>query len=83
MEMFVHSWLYITQFFFKWDMFQTKVVVKIRTYFMLSIFFPEIVPLWDNVKKKNEARQAADDNIIWPMHIECWVTGVQTHTQNI
>jgi len=51
--------------------------------FYVKYFFPRNHVLNEIMGKKSKARQATDDNIVWPMHIECWVTGVQTHTQNI
>jgi hypothetical protein len=39
-------WSYLTHFFLEWEMFQTKVVKKIKTHFIFSnFFFKKIVPL--------------------------------------
>jgi len=43
-------------------MFQTKVIEKIKTYFMLDTFF-KIVPFGDMVEKYCRAGQTTDDNI--------------------
>jgi hypothetical protein len=46
-------------------MFQTKVIEKIKTQkFLLSNYFPKIVPFIYNMKKCGTARQATHDNII-------------------
>ena len=51
--------LYLAQFFLEWQMFQTKVLMKIKT------------RLWDNVKKYGRAGQATDDNMA---HAHaCWI----------
>ena len=41
-----HFWSYLAQFFLEWEMFQTKVVEKIKTHILCSInfFLPKIVP---------------------------------------
>jgi hypothetical protein len=40
----VHSW-YLDDFFWKWEMFQTKVVDEMETHFLCSVtLFPKIVP---------------------------------------
>jgi len=33
----VHFWSYLAEFFLEWEMFQTNVVEKMKTHFMLSI----------------------------------------------
>ena len=35
----VHFWLYVAQFFLEWEMFQTKVLQKIKTHVLHSFFF--------------------------------------------
>jgi len=35
---------------------------------MLQIFFPKILPLWDNVEKYLSAGQTTDDNMV---HAHC------------
>ena len=34
-----HFWSYLDQFFLQWELFQTKFLDKIKTYFMLSNLF--------------------------------------------
>jgi hypothetical protein len=47
MKTFVHLWQYVAEFFLEWEMFQTKVVAKIKTQFIFNNLFPKIVPfIW-------------------------------------
>jgi len=68
-------WSYLTQFFWEWEMFQTKLVARMKKHILCSVnFFPsKLCCLWDNVKEYCWAGQATDDNIIWSMRILCWV----------
>jgi len=50
------------------EMFQTKVVGKIKTRIMFGNFFSKIVPLWDNVEKYRTNGQATDDSVA---HANC------------
>ena len=55
---------YLAQFFSEWEMFQTKVVEKIKTHILCSVtFFRKSCRLWDNVEKYCTAGQATDDNM--------------------
>jgi hypothetical protein len=58
-------WSYRTQLFLEWEMFQTKVVEKIRTHILcyVTLFFKKWWCLWDNVEKWCTAVQATDDNM--------------------
>jgi hypothetical protein len=47
-----HFWSYLVQFFLEWEIFQTKVVEKIKTHILCSVtFFRKSCRLWDNVGK--------------------------------
>ena len=53
---------YLAQFFLEWEMFQTKVVEKIKTFICFSItYFRKSCHLWDNVEKYRRGRQATND----------------------
>jgi hypothetical protein len=39
----IHFWSYLAQFFLEWEMFETKVVKKIKTRFIFSNFISETV----------------------------------------
>jgi hypothetical protein len=65
----------ICEFLLEWEMFQTKVIEKIKTHILCSItFLRKSCRLWDNVEKYDIVGQAAVDNIIWRMRIACWIT---------
>jgi len=51
-------WFNLAQFL-EWEMFQTKVLEKIKTHILYSItfFLSKIVPLWHNAEKYGRARQ--------------------------
>jgi hypothetical protein len=44
MKTYVHLWYYVAGFLLNWEMFQAKVVQKIKPHFMFNNFFPKIVP---------------------------------------
>ena len=65
----IHFWSYVVQFFLEWEMFQTKVVEKIKTHILCSVtFFRKSYRLWDNVEKCGRAGQSTDDNMA---HAHC------------
>ena len=52
---------YLADFLSELQMFQTKVVYKLKkTHFISNIFFRKSCRLWDNVEKYGKARQATD-----------------------
>jgi hypothetical protein len=57
----VHLWKNLAYIFLEWEMFQTKVVEKIKTHILCS-FSRKSRRLWDNVKQYGTAGQATDDN---------------------
>jgi hypothetical protein len=61
---------------------RTKVVEKIKTHILLSIFFfRKSCPLLDNVKKYGRARQATVDR---RMRFECCFTkAIDTHSEYV
>ena len=55
---------YLTQFFLELEMFQKKVVGKIKIHILCSVkVFRKSCGLWDNVEKYCRAGQATDDNM--------------------
>jgi len=77
----IFLWSYFASFFSEWETFQSDVVQKIKTHILCSgTYFLKSCCLWDNVEKYCRAGQVTDGNIIWHMHIACWL---QTHTQNM
>ena len=68
-----HLGSYLTHFFLEWEMFQTKVVEKIKTHILCPVtFFRKSTRLWDNVEK-NIVRWGRIQTIIWCMRIACWI----------
>jgi hypothetical protein len=56
--------LYLAHVFLEREMFQTKVVQKVKTHILCSIMFSrKSCCFLDNVKKQCEAGQATDDNM--------------------
>ena len=68
----IHFWSYLAQLFLERELFQTKVVEKIKTHILCSINFSTIVSFLDNVEKYSKAGEATDDNILRRMHITRW-----------
>jgi hypothetical protein len=59
MKTFSHLWQYLAWFFLECEMFQIKVVKKIKTHNLCSVtFFQKSRHLWDNVEKYGGARDA-------------------------
>ena len=57
---------YLSHFFLEWEMFQTKVVQKIKTHilFSVTVFVENRAVFWDNAEKYCRAGQATDDNTL-------------------
>ena len=58
-----YNHLYLARFLY-WEMFQAKIVEKIKTHILCSVtFFPrKSWRLWENVENCDTATQATDDN---------------------
>jgi len=65
MNICIHLWKYLPDFFLEWEMFETNVE-KIKTHILCSLsVFQRSCSLWDdNVEKCGGAIQATDDNMI-------------------
>ena len=58
MKKITHFWSYLAQFFLDWEMFQTKVVEKIKAHILCSVtFLRKSCRLWDSVEKYGRAGQ--------------------------
>ena len=66
----------LAEFFLEWEMFQTKVVEKVKhtSYVQYFFFLRKWWLLWDKVEKYCTAGQATGDSIIRRMHVVCWIT---------
>jgi hypothetical protein len=75
MKTFSRIWQYLAKFFLEWEIFQIKVVQKIKTHILCSIpLFRKSYRLWDNVEKYGGVRGAANDVRIWCIRIACWIS---------
>jgi len=66
MQTYVSLWSYLAQFFLEWEIFQTKVIRKVKTkkiVFNKVIFFRKSRSLWGNVGKYCRSGQATGDNM--------------------
>ena len=64
MKTFSHLQHYLVDFILEWEIFQIKVVEKIKTYILYPVtFFWKSCRLWDNVDNCGGAREAADNNM--------------------
>jgi hypothetical protein len=64
MKKFSHLWEYLVEFCLEWEMFQIKVVEKIKVHFLFSVtFLRKSWSLWDNEEKCGGVRDAANDNM--------------------
>jgi hypothetical protein len=79
----IHLWSHLSRFFSEWEIFQTKVVQKIRTHILCPQIFSKIVPLRGNVEKYGITRHtSSDDKIIRRMLVACcW--RLPTHSRNM
>ena len=59
----------MAEFFSEWEMFQRKVLEKIKTHNLCSVtFFWKSCCSWNNVEKYGTTRQATDYNTVQCMH---------------
>ena len=72
---------YLAHFFLEWEMFQTKVVEKIKTHFMFSIFFFENRAVYE-IMWENTVQRGRPKTTIWCKRIASWIhRATNTHTQ--
>ena len=58
---------YLAQFLLEWEMFQAKIVEKIKIHFVFNNFFIKSWCFWDNAWKCVTAGQTTGDRITWRM----------------
>jgi hypothetical protein len=63
----IHFLSHLAQFFLEWEMFQTKVVEKIKKHilFAINLIFRKLCRLRDKVEKYSTDGQATDDNMAY------------------
>jgi hypothetical protein len=63
---------HLAHFFLEWEMFQTKVVEKIKTHILCPVtVFRKSCRVWHNVEKHGPASRP--QVTIWRMCIACWI----------
>jgi len=77
----IHFLSYLAHFFVELEMFQTKVVEKIKTHFMFNnvFFFSENHAVYE-IMWKNIVERGRPQMTIWRMRIACWIPRLQIHT---
>jgi len=80
----IHFLSYLAQFFLEREMFQTKVVEKIKTHILCSVtVFLKSCRLWDNVRK-SIVEPGRPQMTIWRMLIACWISkATNTHSEYV
>jgi hypothetical protein len=78
----IHFWSYLAQFFLEWEMFQTKVVEKIKRHTLgpTIFFFWKSFSLWHDVEKYCREGQATDDNMAHAYCMQDNENYTHTHT---
>jgi hypothetical protein len=60
-NIYIYFLSYFAELFLEWEMFQTKVVEKIKTHILCSVtFFRKPCRLWDNVEKHGRVGQTTN-----------------------
>ena len=85
MKTYIRLWKYLAEFFLEWEIFQPKVVEKIKTHILYSVNISrKSYRLRFDVEKYGRAGQAKDGNIIRRMRITRWITkATNTHSELI
>ena len=80
MKTYVNLCQYLAEFLLELEMFQIKVVLKIKTPVFCPVLSPEN-PAVCEILWKNMTRYPTDGNVIWCMLFACWITEAKhTHT---
>ena len=85
METDIHFWSYLAHFFLELQIFQTKVVEKIKTHILFSVTIFEYRAIYE-IMRKRFAEPERPQMAIWRIRIACWVpksTNIQTHTRYV
>jgi len=81
MEIYVHLWLYLAELFLELEMFQTKLVEKIKTHLKFkNFFFFENRAVCVKIRKNVVERGWPHDNIIRRMHFLIFRTRLKRRT---
>ena len=73
MKTFSHLWQYLAELVLDWEMFQIKVVEKIKIHFMFNNFFSwKLCRLWDYIEKCS----GTEGPQTWRVRVACWISRV-------
>ena len=76
MKIYVYLWQYLTEFFSEWEMFQTKVIQKIKIQTLSSWRFLQKNCTVCEVMWKSVIQLERPQITIWSMCIACWIAKV-------
>jgi hypothetical protein len=74
--------LYLAYFFLEWEMFQVKIVEKIKIHILCSVTFFEHRAVYKK-RWKNIVERGRPQMTIWRMSIACWIPKATKHTLTI
>ena len=75
MKAFGHLWQYLAEVVIEVEMFQTKVVEKVKTHILRSVTFsPENRAVFETAGNLVTAGLATDGKIIRLLRFACWIT---------
>ena len=94
MKTYGRLWGHLAEFFLEWEIFQTKLMEKIKIQFLCSIFFPpENLAIYAKILKNivesdrdnmGHVHCMQDDKRARSMHIACWIpTATNTHSEYV
>ena len=75
----IHFWSYLAQFFSEWEMFQTKVVEKIKTHILCPTTFLKNHTFYE-IMSKNIVWPGWAQMTIWRTCIACCISTTNTHS---
>ena len=80
----IHFWPYLAQFLLEWEMFQTKVVVAMKTNILRSVtFYYENRAIYE-IERKNIVQRSRPQMTIWSMRIARWIPKtINTHLKYV
>jgi hypothetical protein len=68
----IHFWSYLAQFLLEWEMFQTKVVDKIKTHILCPKILSKSRATYE-IMRKNTVEPERPQMKIRRIHIACWI----------
>jgi hypothetical protein len=72
MKTYSHLWQYLAEFFLEWEMFQTKVVEKIKTEILYLVTFSENRSVYEIMSKNMVELERT--HTIWRLRVAYWIS---------